>query len=299
MNPVARPRLVTIEDVVGALALQCDGARSRDGRGFSRADAQEGGRLAAMKTSGIPWSRQDADRALEIATRYARQAGMALGEGRETRAEGIEKSLRAGRVILAEEPVAASQPYNYCCLSPGGKRVYFWRMAWLQDLKDLSSRIFALSRERHGVRRISFDREEADLTINGQRRRFPRLAIDFNGTTQVGILAAARAHGFAVEPAIQHPIDVEIDALRRQERSVWLHEGIRDGTKGTWAVFDLARRHEPFSSDMKSMLRGRFECDPKDDWNWWVEWSPDTQSLVLEIGRRHGFAMSTDMTPKI
>lgn len=67
-----------LEAVVIALASQCDGARARDGRGFSRADAQEGARLSALASSGQPWSVSDAKRAMELAARHPRQAAILI-----------------------------------------------------------------------------------------------------------------------------------------------------------------------------------------------------------------------------
>ncbi len=69
-----KPQFVAIEDVVEAIASQCDGARRRDGRGFNRADAQEGGRLSALRRQNMAWSEADARKAIELAAKYPGQA---------------------------------------------------------------------------------------------------------------------------------------------------------------------------------------------------------------------------------
>jgi hypothetical protein len=292
-----RPRRpVTIEDVVGALAAQCDGARRRDGRGFSRADASEGGRLCALKARGMAWTAEDARKANEIVNKYSKQAGALLGGGHEAREKGIEAALRQGRVGLRDAVTDSQPPYNYLGLSPGGKQVNFWRLTGIADLGGLARELKAACAPSHGVRRNHLRLDgRADITLNGARRRAYRFEADLNGTTRAGILAAAERHGFLVEPAVEEALDPEIDALRRNERAAWLHRGVRDGRKGTWAVFDLARRHEPFSVEVKARLRGRFACLEHDDWNWYVEADAATLPQVGRIVQAHGFAISADL----
>lgn len=136
---------------------------------------------------------------------------------------------------------------------------------------------------------------KADITLNGSRRRAARIEVDWNGTTLPCVLEAARVHGFLLEPAMESGLDAETDDLRRRERAAWVHRGVRDGRKGAWAVFDLARRHEPFSEEVKQTLRGRFACLEHDDWNWYVELDAATLAPVARLVRNHGFAFSDEM----
>lgn len=293
-----KPQFVSIEDVVEALASQCDGARRRDGRGFNRADAQEGGRLSALRRQDMPWSETDARKAIELAAKYPGQAAALLSGGSETRAAGIEKALRGGRVPLREDPIQDSEQKAYCYagLSPGGRYVYFWRLAWIDDLPGLTTRLRGLSRLRHGARGIWFKTDKAELTINGTRRRAERMSIDFNGSTQAGIIQAAKAHGFLLEPAIAEPMDREVDQLRHHERAVWLHSGIRDGKRGTWAVFDLMSKNEQFSAIIKHHFRGQFDCRPDDDWNWYVTYDAETAPKLRQVALKFGFSQSADFS---
>lgn len=289
-------KLVTIEDVVTALAGQCDGARKRDGRGFNRADAQEGGRLAALLSSGVSWSYDDAKRALELTGRYSKQAGFILGDGRESKSSGIETALRNGKVKLENEPVAEQKPYNYACFSPGGKRVHLWRLAWVEDFSGLLSDLRAICSIRHGHRKVYMDpKESAELTINGKKRKATRSEVDFNGSTREAIVALCEKYGFVLEPAIAAPMDDEIDNLRRHERAAWVHRGTRDGRKGVWAVFDLAAKNPGFSEAVKTRMKGRFVCDPSDDWNWFLEWDEQTMDTVRRIAIEFRFAVSDDI----
>jgi hypothetical protein len=59
-------------------------------------------------------------------------------------------------------------------------------------------------------------------------------------------------------------------------------------------VLDLEERSDEFSADMKERLRGRFEFDPADDWNWFVPLAPDTAPVVIDIARKHGFVMASE-----
>jgi len=292
---MAEPRAsrpVSIEDVVAALSGQCDGAKARDGRGFSRADANEGGRLSALKRNGIAWTAADARKAAEIVARYSVQGSVLLGRGVEAREKGIAAAIKGNRLGVRDEISEDQAPYNWCCLSPGGKQAQFWRLARVDDLSALASALRSASRLSHGARRAWMRDDRADLTVNGTRRRAARILVDFNGTTRPLVLDTARAHGFLVDPAVEAEPDAEIDALRRHPRAAWLFSGVRDGRKGTWAVFDLDRRHDPFSESVKTTLRGRFACLEHDDWNWYVEFDAATLLPVARILRDHGFAVS-------
>lgn len=292
----AARRLVSIEDVVRALASQCDGARKRDGRGFSRSDAIEGGRLCALKSRDMAWSVDDARKAVEIASRYSSQAGQLLGYGNKAREEGIESALRGGRVQLRDDVVEKQEPYNYACLSPGGKQVHFWRLTRVGDLGALARALSASAAERHGVRKIWFRAgERAALTLNGTKVRADRMEIDYNGTTRQAILKAASDHGFLLEPAVETELDSEVDGLRRHARAAWIHRGVREGRTGMWVVCDLERRHDPFSSEVKTALRRRFACLEHDDWNWYLDLDRETFPVIAAILRRHSFAVSDEI----
>ncbi len=292
----ARARPVTIEDVVEALSAQCDGAKSRDGRGFSRADANEGGRLSALKKRGMAWSADDARKALEIVSKYPVQASALLGAGHEGRVKGIASAIRGSRIGLRDPVTERQEPYNYCALSPGGKQVSFWRLVRVDDLGALNGLLRQGARVDHGVRRNFVDANaRADITLNGQRRRAGRTVVDYNGTTRPYVLEAARRHGFLLDPAVEASLDEEVDALRRHERAAWLYRGVREGRKGVWVVFDLARKHPPFSAEVKERLKGRFACLEHDDWNWYVEFDRDTLPGVGRLIQNHGFAISGEL----
>jgi len=248
----------------------------------------------------MAWSAEDARKAMEIAKRYPLQAAKLLGLGAEAKEKGIEAALRDDRVRLRDETTDRQEPYNYACLSPGGKQVHFWRLAWVDDLAGLAGLLREAARRPHGVRRNRLKADgRADITLNGQRRRADRIEIDFNGTTRPHVLEAARRHGFVLEPAIEAPMDEEVDGLRRHERAAWIHRGVREGRKGTWAVFDLARKHEPFSRDVKELLRGRFACLEHDDWNWYVDLDASTVLDVARLAKRHQVAISRELREAI
>ncbi len=280
-----------------ALSAQCDGARRRDGMGFSRADAQEGGRLSALKRRGMAWTTDDARKALEITARYARQAGGILGDGSEGKAGGIERALRSGRVSCADPVDDGQPPYNYCCLSPGGKRALFLRAVPTPDRDGFGAGLRALSAMRHGERRVGVDYDVAsETTRNGRKLRLRRSEVDLNGTTREAVTDLARRHGFVLEPALEAPVDTEVDALRRSARAAWVHAGHRNGVRGEWVVFDLDRKHEPFSAAVKrhaldpATRRRLYSCDPRDDWNWYVVWDDRTRALVTSLVSHFGFA---------
>jgi hypothetical protein len=281
---------IGLEQVVTALASECDGAKRRDGRGFSRADATEGARLAALADKGIAWSVSDVKRAVDMAARHPHQAAEILCSGDKNAVRAVEAALR-NRTMPPVNGVVKDdkqQPYNFAGTSPGGRMAYLWKMGWIADIGSLSRDLAKLSTFRHGVRRIQIRKAKAETSMGGRKRRLERMEVDINGTSLPIILAICNKYGFAVDPALKKAIDPLIDTLRRHAAAAWLAPS--DDGKGTVAVLDLSSRNEAFSADMKEKLRGRYTCDPDDDWNWRVEWTAETSVILRTILKDHGFA---------
>lgn len=287
----------SLEDVVLALASQCDGARMRDGRGFSRADAQEGARLSAMVAAGIPWSASDTKRAIEMAARHPSQAAALLSGGNERLEKALATALRQGRLPALNVVEDSEQPpYSFAALSPGGRNVWFWKMSWIGDLPGFLSGLRAVSRLKHGERRIGIvHRKDAEATVNGRRRKMERWEVPFNGTTLPRVVELAGKHGFALDPAVKDGPDPVVDRLRRSSRACWLREEGRGKARKTVAVFDLERADKDFSETVKKEFRGKFTCSPSDDWNWAIDWTDETKAGVRAVADRFGFSADPAM----
>lgn len=282
----------TLEAAVRALASQCDGASRRDGRGFSRADAQEGARLAALVSAGLPWSQSDVLRARQMAARHPVQAADLLVGGKG--ASALAAAFREGKVSpkTAGVPDREQASYCYATLSPGGGDIWFWKTGWLADLELFLSDIAAISKTFHGARRNSVRRKKgAVATVNGRKRTSDRWEVPFNGTTLQRAVTAARTHGFALDPAVLKGPDPLVDGLRKSTKACWL---AREGGR-TFAVFDLHRKDEAFASDVKARFRGRFTCSPADDWNWKIDHDASNAAAVAELAVRHGFRADPDL----
>jgi hypothetical protein len=286
---------IGLENVVIALAGECDGAKRRDGRGFSRADATEGARLAALAEQGIAWSISDVKRAVEMASRHPHQAAEIICGSDKSALRAVEAALRNKTMpplngVVKDEK---QQPYNFACSSPGGRMAYLWRMAWISDISALSRDLAKLATFRHGLRRIQVRKAKADTSMGGQKRRLERMEIDVNGTSLPIILAICRKYGFVVDPALRTAIDPLIDRLRKHAAAAWLAPEA-DG-KSTVAVLDLFNKNEAFSAEMKATLRGSYTCDPDDDWNWRVVWNGETSAILRKILAKHDFACDPRM----
>jgi len=286
---------IGLEKVVTALASECDGAKRRDGRGFSRADASEGARLAGLAEAGIPWSISDTKRAVEMASRHPHQAAeLICGDNKKAR-RAVEAALRNKSMLPAKGVVKDEdqQTYNFACLSPGGRLAYLWKMGWIADLGELSRDLGRLAKLKHGVRRIHVKQNKADTSLGGRKRRLDRWEIDVNGTSLPEIASVCKKHGFIMDPALRSAFDPVIDRLRKSAHAAWL-EPTADG-KGIVAVLDLSSRNLQFSADMKSQLRGLYTCDPDDDWNWRVDWNDRTSEILRTILTAHKFACGPGM----
>jgi len=293
---VSKPK-AGLEAVVIALASQCDGACRRDGRGFSRADAQEGARLAALASSGLPWSASDAKRALEMAARHPVQAAALMSGGDEKLQRALAAALREGKLPpLNTVEDAAQKVYSLASVSSGGRNVNFWRMSWIEDLGGFLAALKAISGLRHGQRRIRVVRNKAaEMTMNGARKRTERWEVPFNGTTLPHIVKAARDYGFTLDPAVEAGPDPLVDRLRRYSKACWLREEGSGKKTVKSAVFDLDKADPDFSKAVKEGFKSRFSCSPSDDWNWIIEWGPETKDAVRDLARRFGFAADPAM----
>lgn len=286
-----------LEAVVIALAAQCDGAHRRDGRGFSRADAQEGARLAAMASSGVAWSASDAKRALEMAARHPVQGAELMSGGNEKLGRAMAAALREGKLppLNAVED-SRQRPYSLASVSSGGRNVNFWRMSWIEDIGGFLAALKTVSSLRHGQRRVRIVRNKAaEITVNGTRKRTERWEVPFNGTTLPFVVKAAREFGFALDPAVAAGPDPLVDRLRRSSKACWLKDRGTGRSAGKVAVFDLERADPAFSQAVKDGFKGHFSCSPSDDWNWTIEWTNETRGNVRDLADRFGFVVDPAM----
>jgi hypothetical protein len=284
----------TVESLLVDLVAGCDGARNRDGSGFNKGDQGDAHRLAAMVKRGIAWSSADLQRALELLSKYARQAAMIATGGRSRNAPAIEGMIRRGQIPHnAADPSAKIR--NMIALSQGGTQVHFWMLTWLDDHKAFIEDIKGLGTIMHGVRRCrtTFDKK-VDLHINKKAMKAARWTVDLNGSTRSRIVTIGQRYGFLIPPVLLSEVDPVDDQLGRSERFVRLREATRDGHRALWAVFDLHRAFQPFGAEVKANFKAKWSCDPTDDWNWYLEVTPVTAGHIGRIIGRFSFAADPD-----
>lgn len=289
-------RHLSLEDIIGVLAAGCDGAKKRDGSGFSKSDAQDGKRLAAMASRKVPWSKSDFERAISLASRYGQQAVKGLGLS-ELDSRRVLQQLRSGRMPTARPTVEKPAEYRYLALSPAGKSVFFYFLPWKKEYEAILPEIRALARLSHGHRRVRVSyNNKAVVSWNGKRLKSPRWEVDLNGTTQGHLLMLARKFDFAVDPAVSANMDEYVDELRKYPRALYLDIDYDErGRERQVAVFDLDKRDDRFGQAMKSLLPGQFTCDPKDDWNWVTDVTPATLPRIQRIAQEFQFAVDEDL----
>jgi hypothetical protein len=281
------------------LASACDGAKSRDGIGFSRADQTEGRRLAALSSAGLPWNPQDTSSARSLVGRYAHQAARIRAAGDQRLERRIEALLKAGRFSFPEPDPSAPQFPNMALLSASGVVVHLWTPAWTPAHAKLIEGIKSLRAIRHGERstRIRFEKD-AEITVAGERRKAARWEVDFNVSALGPLLVLCEEHGLAVDPSVYSGPDPEEDEARKASRAAFLRHGTKDGRKGEWAVFDLASAHPPFASMIKGAFWGQWYCDRLDDWNWYVALDEETAGDLREIASTFGFRSTPSLVAR-
>jgi hypothetical protein len=279
----------TLEELLELLSSSCDGSKKRDGVGFNKGDAQDGARLAAMAKKGISWSEEDFKRAQELVQRYASQAARGWTSSKLD-AQKLERAIRGGCLGTKRPPEGRESEFNYAAISSGAKNVYVYFMVWAEELKGAIEEIKALRTLKHGERTVTVEFEKSVvITVNGKKKRLKRWVIDLNGTTQPYIIDIADRYGMVIDPGVTAPIDPQIDRLTRSARALWITESVRNGQMGKWFVFDLHRKDNAFKDAMRALLPGKYECDPSDDWNWFVPVTRQTAPLVAQIAKQFKF----------
>lgn len=291
---------VSFEDVIRIVAERCDGARRRDGRGFSKADAPDGHRIHATLKAEIPLCLEGALRARELATIYSGQAAMVLARGDRQRAKGLKDWICGNSFAFRKRWMEVPQLFKYAGLSPGLNEV--WLFAPF-DTK-LHDAVKAIGSQGHGERKIRAYREtNAEVTVNHKTVKVDRWVVDWNATSRDALLPVLERFCFVADTRIHKPLDAELDALMKNQRCAYLAEVTRSRIAAgprEYAVFNLDAEYKPFSQAIKAQVPGRLWCcRPEDDRNWHVLLTPETVPTVIGLLERFGFAASTDLAAKL
>ena len=284
----------TVEDVILALAKSCDGARKRDGKGFSRSDTQDGKRLAAMLAQGISWSETDLARAMELCQGYAVQGARLLGEGSERENEQLEKDLRAGYIQIGKPVDPMQDGCNFAVLSPACNRLYFYFEAYTPIFSELRDNILELRKLHHGARRIRVElSDKVDYHINRRKRRLRRWEVTFNSTTQPALIKLCKEFGVALDPIALKPVDSLIDELLKHPRVLYFrtvtNQEKREASR--WAVFDLDRKLDGFVEDIKHAFPAKDRVYDKSDATWLVPLNQNTYRDILDLADKYDMAV--------
>lgn len=273
-------RQASLEDVIIALAKECDGAVRRDNRGYSRSDALEGARLAAMISSGILLSRLDIEKAKELGARHAMQAADLVGStenAKRTLTDLLKKRKLDLRCSEASEKEFNS---DMALRSTGGRYVDLWMQRWRDDHSILVRDIKRLGLLNHGERREKPRfKKNSKIHIHGKEKAISRWRLPYNGSTLPDILQIIEKYDFVRDIGIENGPPKVIDALRKRARACWI-----GGTKEKpVAIFDLSQKNPLFSERIKRDFRGKFSCSSADDWNWHIEWSKETKGNITKV----------------
>lgn len=281
----------TVARVVQALASVCDGARLKDGRGFSRSHAQTGARLAAMSNNNIPWSNTDYEAAVALLSEYSSQVGRMFSPGDEAKARKIASLVASGKLPAGNDVVEGNAAHPFAVMSPGQRYGYIYLEGSPENFNGIVDAIKSVKNLSHGARRVgAYLSGRITYHISGQQKKGRRWEVTYNSTTQPLFERLATEYGLAVDPALLKKTDSVLDGLLKHERAAYMTK--TPGLNGlVWkVVFDLDRKCDEFSEDMKSQLAGKFECSPQNDWNWSVPFNRKTAPIIADLIQKYEFA---------
>lgn len=191
------------EDLIQAVALYCDGAKARDGMGFSKSEAQEGKRLAMMAKAGLNFSLKDAETVQFIVRKYAKQS---------TSSQEILREIKNNKINFKNTP-QENVEYKYIATSPDNSKFYIYFFPWKQSYKRILSYIREIPKKfMHGERKINLKYKKAKVSINNEEHYINRWELDLNSTSEKILRFIAGKFDFIMDDVY---IDSKFDELKK------------------------------------------------------------------------------------
>lgn len=259
---------LNIAQILIGLASNCDGARSRDGRGFSRSHAHDGARLAAMARQGLAWSEADLKTAVSLIGCYSVQAGKMFSPNPD-KAQRLSALFRSGHLEPGVEVTDRESVSPYMVMSEDRSMVHLYLNGSVEKFEKLVSLLHGLRKLTHGERRIISNLEKKrEHHVNGRSRKSRRWEISLNNTTRPVLKHMAAEFSIAIDPGILHVTDEEYDRLIRHKYAAYLQKR-GSGEDSKWfVVFDVAECNKAFLAEIKSRFKGRYESEEAGSGNW-------------------------------
>ena len=251
------------------LASNCDGARTRDGRGFSRSHAHDGARLAAMARQGIAWSKADLKTATSLIACYSIQAGKLLAPKSPDKARKLSALFRSGRLEPGIEVATKEAICPYMVMSEDRTMVHLYLTGSIDRFDDLIRMLSGMQTLSHGQRKIvAILAEKRDYHVNQKLKTGRRWEVSLNNTTRPILKTIASEFGVAIDPAITHDIDEEYDHLLRHKYAAYMQRSDTEAGPKWFVIFDVAEWNPAFLKTIKSQFKGMFRCKKADSGNW-------------------------------
>lgn len=257
---------VTLESLILLLVESCDGAKRKDGYGFSRSDSQDGMRLGGLIKCGMPLSLDEVNRAKLLLGKYQNQL---LNHFDSEKRKEISRILSSGQLttgVIKEN----RKSYNYAYCSSEGKYLYIELNSYLKNYNEFVSRLISLKEISHGARRtfVTFQVKK-HVVIFGKRQRLARWKITFSSSIREPALAILKEYEFVIDPSILMATDLDYDEASKKPVFAYLRNATRGSLTGLWLVIDFYRKDDDFITFVKANVK-HFSCRKEDDYNWYL-----------------------------
>ena len=259
-------KLVTLESLILDLVKKCDGAKKRDGSGFSRADSQDGMRLGGIIRRKIPLNKKEIQRSYILLKKYFSQLTPDIDE--KMRAN-IAKHIQ-NKSLIIERYDENRDAVNYAYLSYQGKYIYLEIEQFLENYKDFSRKIYSLQEISHGVRKtfVTFQGKKY-VHVMGAKKYISRWKISYSSSIKRQVISILQEFNFIMDPSIFKMPLLKHDLYAKLPVYAFVEAAQRREVFGDWVVIDFYKKNEEFIEYVKTNLRF-YSCRKEDDYNWYL-----------------------------
>ena len=257
---------ISLEFLLSILVQNCDGAKKRDGYGFSRADSQDGMRLGGIIKRRLPLNTTEVDISYSLLAKYSKQL---LKNFSESEKKYISKLIGEKNLPIAMFS-KDRKPINYAYLSSQQKFLYIEINSFLNDYKQFTHKILQLKRICHGKRKtyVVFQ-GKMNKNIFGKSTTVSRWRVSYSGSVKRQLLSLLKQYDFIIDPTVFANPSQKRDALLRNEVYAYYEDATRNSITGKWLVLDFSNKNEAAIAYIKNNFRV-YCCRKEDDYNWYI-----------------------------
>jgi hypothetical protein len=260
--------LLKFETLFLSLVTCCDGAKKKDGSGFSRADVQDGMRLGSIIKRNLPINSSELMRSRELIKKYRSQISRNLSSDKDEQ-DWIQKNIQINIDTINPTKFKHDREdiKNYAYLSNQKKFIYLE-----VDVDSynpyLTNEIKKISQFYYGQRKVKvFFQKNIKLKRLGNDIKINRWHISYLPITKKETIKICKSNNILISPEIFNSFSSIESKLLKYDAFVTSEWMVRNKKRGQYFVINFNSKNENFIDDVKNNAE-YFSCRREDDWNW-------------------------------